>query len=145
MAIPSLSFVAAHRISTEFARGYQGQPPRFGIIYAEPGVADADVLWSDGQLVLNVNQAQLDMIIPIDLDLPESLPNWIGKVVEVAINPTATFRASSAYDATVISVYYRSQNGLSDPRIGPIGLCKLLNGTEYIETLLSNLTALDNR
>lgn len=137
MAIAVDDLVTPHRVSTEFSRGYQGQPPTFGICDVVAG-GNRSVVWGDGRLQAGIAEAALDEVLaPLSSTL-------LGKVVEISLDPSGTLSPSASFDATVVAMYRRDLSGAGSITEDLI-LCKLLNADVYIETVAANASVLDDR
>lgn len=137
MAIAAGDIVTPHRVSAEYTRGFQGQPPEFGVCDEVDG-GDRTILWGRGWHEAGIVEAALDEVVaPLSLAL-------LGKVVELDINPTVALEPSGSYDATVVARYRRDLSA-SGTYTADLVLCKLVNADVYIETVATNARALDDR
>jgi len=137
MAIAAGDRVSPHRVSTEFTRGFQAQPVRFGICDAVAG-GNRTVLWEHGLLQAGIVEAALDEIVAPLSYAP------MGKVVELAINPNANFQPSGCYYAIVVAVYRRDLEA-AGTFTGDLLLVKLLNADIFLEVEVGDVSVLNNR
>jgi hypothetical protein len=137
MAIAAGDYVACHRVSTEYTRGFQAQPILFGVCHNVFG-GDRDIVWGNGRTDNNIIESALDEIV-----LPLSTEH-VGKVVQLDINPDAELSPSASYDATVLARYRRDleASGTFTP---DLVYCKLLNAEIWFEVDASVVSALDDR